>query len=81
MSSEKSAYVQLGPRKWKMGGEYLKLLEPCNQCLEVEDVGLALRNQLDDKGYIYLKHILPEEAVLKARVAGIIAFNGAKIIN
>jgi len=70
MSSEKSIYVQLGPRKWELGGEYLKILEPCNQCLEAEDVGLALRNQLDDKGYIYLKQVLPEEDVLKARVAG-----------
>ncbi|UJR17398.1 hypothetical protein I4U23_004293 [Adineta vaga] len=67
MLSEESVYVQLGPRKWKLGGECLKLLESCNQCLEAEDVGLALRNQLNEKGYIYLKHFLPEEDVLKAR--------------
>ncbi|CAF4010460.1 unnamed protein product [Rotaria sp. Silwood2] len=71
MSSETPVYVQLGPRKWKLGGEYLKLLEPCNHCLNAEDVGSALRNQLDNKGYIYLKQVLPEEDVLKAKVAGI----------
>ncbi|CAF3609161.1 unnamed protein product [Rotaria sp. Silwood1] len=71
MSSETPVYVQLGPRKWELGGEYLKLLEPCNHCLETEDVGSALRNQLNDKGYIYLKKVLPEEDVLKAKIAGI----------
>lgn len=70
MTSESKVYVQLGPRQWELGGEYLKVLKPCNQCLEAEDVGLALRNQLDEKGYIYLKQILPEELVLKAKRAG-----------
>ncbi|CAF1672506.1 unnamed protein product, partial [Adineta ricciae] len=79
MSSEESVYVQLGPRKWKLGGEYLKLMEPCNQCLEAEDVGLALRNQLDEKGYIYLKHVIPEDDVLKARATGKMASDFAKI--
>jgi hypothetical protein len=78
MSTEKSVYVQLGPRKWELGGEYLKVLEPCNQCLEHEDVGLALRNELNDKGYIYLKDVLPKEDVMKARSAGKIL---TKIIN
>lgn len=70
MSSESKVHVQLGPRYWELGGEYLKVLEPCNQRLETEDIGLALRNQLDEKGYIYLKHVLPEETVLKAKLAG-----------
>ena len=74
MTSESEVYVQLGPRRWQLGGEYLKLLEPCNQCLEADDVGLALRNQLNEKGYIYLKQILPEESVLKARRASTISF-------
>ncbi|CAF3991590.1 unnamed protein product [Rotaria sordida] len=69
MSSETPVYVQLGPRKWELGGEYLKQLEPCNYCLNAEDVGSALRNQLDDKGYIYLKQVLPEEDVSKAKHA------------
>ena len=81
MSSEEPVYVQLGPRKRKLGNEYLKSLESCNQCLEAEDVGLALRKQLDDKGYIYLKRVLPEEDVLKARAAGTILFHSEKIIN
>lgn len=67
MSLDSKTFVQLGPRRWELGGEYLKVLEPCNECLEVDDVGLALRNQLDEKGYIYLKNVLPEEVVLKAR--------------
>ncbi len=68
MTSESKTYVQLGPRYWELGGEYLKELEPCNQCLKAEDVGLALRNELDEKGYIYLKQVLPEELVLKAKL-------------
>lgn len=67
MTSESKVNVQLGPRRWELGGDYLKVLEPCNQCLETEDVGYALRNELDEKGYIYLKGILPEELVFKAR--------------
>ncbi len=72
MASESKVYVQMGPRHWELGGDYLKVLEPCNQCLEAEDVGAALRNELDEKGYIYLKNILSEELVMKARKAGII---------
>ena len=68
MSSESKTCVQLGPQCWELGGEYLKELEPCNQCLKAEDVGLALRNELDEKGYIYLKQVLPEELVLKAKL-------------
>jgi hypothetical protein len=74
MASESKVYVQLGPRHWELGGDYLKELEPCNQCLEAEDVGLALRNELNEKGYIYLKHVLPEESVLKAKIAGRVFF-------
>jgi hypothetical protein len=69
MTLEAKAFVQLGPRYWELGGEYLKELEPCNQCLKAEDVGVALRNELEEKGYIYLKQILPEELVLKAKIA------------
>jgi hypothetical protein len=81
MSSESKVFVQLGPRYWELGGEYLKILEPCNQCLEAEDVGLALRNQLDEKGYIYLKQVLPEELVLKAKIAGTVLFHIVRKIN
>lgn len=69
MTSESKVYVQLGPRRWELGGDYLKILEPCNQCLDAEDVGGALRNELEEKGYIYLKGILPKELVLNARRA------------
>ena len=80
MASESKVYVQLGPRRWELGGEHLKLLEPCNQCLEAEDVGLALRNELNEKGYIYLKQVLPEELVLKAKIAGRVAVRIVSII-
>jgi hypothetical protein len=42
--------------------------------LEAEDVGQALRDQLHEKGYIYLKQVLPEELVLKAKLSGIDPF-------
>lgn len=67
---EEPVFVQLGPQKWKLGGEYLKELESCNQCLDADNIGEALRQQLDEKGYIYLKRVLPENDVLKARTAG-----------
>lgn len=70
MASIEPTYVQLGPRKWQLGGEYLKHLEPCNTCLNAEDVGEALRQQLNEKGYIYLQRVLPEVDVLQARTAG-----------
>ena len=72
MSSDCPIYVQLGPRRWELGGEYLQLLEPCNHCLDAADVGSALRNQLEEKGYIYLKQVLPAEDVLSAKTAGTI---------
>ena len=71
MSSDFPVYVQLGPRRWELGGDYLQLLEPCNDCLKAADVGSALRNQLAEKGYIYLRQVLPAEDVLEAKVAGI----------
>lgn len=70
MLSQDANFVQLGPRRWELGGKYLKLLESCNECLLSEDVGLALRNQLNEKGYIYLQHVLPQEEVLKAKLTG-----------
>lgn len=73
MSSDCPVYVQLGPRRWELGGEYLQLLEPCNHCLDTADVGSALRNQLEEKGYIYLKQVLPAEDVLSAKAAGTIS--------
>ena len=71
MSERKPVSVQLGPRQWELGAEYLKILEPCNHCLEADDIGAALRKELDDKGYVYLRRVLPEDDVLKARLAGI----------
>ena len=69
-TEEQPVYVQLGPRRWQFGGEYLKELESCNSCLDAADVGESLRQQLDEKGYIYLKRVLPEDDVLKARATG-----------
>ena len=74
MTCENSLYVQLGPRRWKLGGEYLKPLEASNQCLQAENIGLALKNELDAKGYLYLKKVLPEEDVFKARLTGKLTF-------
>jgi hypothetical protein len=72
MSIETPVYVQLGPRRWELGGEYLKLLEPCNYCLDATNVGDALRKELNDKGYIYLQNVLPEREVLNAKFTGIL---------
>ena len=72
MSKGKPVHVQLGPRQWELGGEYLKVLEPCNHCLDADDIGAALRKELNDKGYVYLRRVLPEDDVMKARLAGIV---------
>lgn len=69
-STVESDYIQLGPRKWQLGSEYLKRLEPDNECLNSLDIGQSVRNILHEKGYIYLKHFLPREDVLKAKLAG-----------